>query len=111
MAGGRSQVLKQERQGIDSSGRFKPRIATLPTFSGTNTQGSLQTGVNGTFTGSGTVVITRQWYRNGLPIPGATAATYTLVAADMGGKIIRFANIARNQYGETVSNSTGRATP
>jgi hypothetical protein len=100
-----------DRQGLDSSGRFKPRIATLPTFSGTNTQGSTQTGVNGTFTGSGTVAITRQWYRNGLPIPGATNATYVLAAADMGGKLIRFANIARSQYGEVVSNSASRATP
>lgn len=102
---GRSQRHRQENYGTDSSGRRKPFILTLPTRTGTTTVGQLQTGTNGTFGGSGTVVITREWWREGAPIAGQTGATYTTVAGDQN-KRLRFVNRARNQYGETVCHST-----
>lgn len=100
----RSQRHKFANQGVDSSGRRAPVNTAVPTRAGTATVGQVQTGTNGTFTG-GTIVITREWWRNGVPIPGQTAATYTTVAADQG-KQLRFVNRARNQYGETVAQST-----
>lgn len=108
MASGRSQELKQERHGTDSSGRTKPKMATLPTVAGTNTVGQTLTGTNGTFSGSGTIVITRQWTRNGQAISGATGATYVLAAPDSG-KTIRFQNIGKSQYGEARSDSAARS--
>lgn len=32
-------------------------------------------------------IVTRQWYRDGVPIPGVTAARYTTTAADVGARI------------------------
>jgi hypothetical protein len=109
---GRSQEHLVEHQGITSAGGKKPVMATLPTFSGTNTVGSQQTGVNGTFeaNATATVTITRQWTRNGNPISGATNVTYTLTSQDAG-KTIRFTNIGTNRYGRTVIASAGRAVP
>jgi hypothetical protein len=42
-----------------------------------------------------------QWQRDGVDIPGATAATYTLVAADAG-KMIRLAKIGVNAFGQSA---------
>ena len=55
----------------------------------------------GTWTGtSGTITYARMWTRNGSPIAGATAATYTLVPADIGAMI--GGNVtARDSNGET----------
>lgn len=105
---GRSQRHKIQNQGLNSGGQSMPKMATLPTVSGTNTVGQTLTGTNGTFTGSGTIAITRQWTRNGAPIAGATGATYVLQAGDSG-KTIRFQNIARSEYGvQVVSDSAPR---
>jgi hypothetical protein len=107
----RSQLHMQQVVNVDASGRRRPFCTVLPTFSGTNTVGSLQTGVDGTWTGSATITITRRWSRNGVPIPGATGSTYTLVAGDSG-KAIRFENIARNQYaGDQYAVSLPRTVP
>lgn len=105
---GRSQRLKRQRYGVDSAGRTAPAVATLPTVAGTNTVGQVLTGTNGTFTGSGTIAITRQWTRNGVDISNATGATYTLVAGDSG-KTIRFDNIATSEYGSARSSSAARS--
>jgi hypothetical protein len=107
---GRSQDHLLEYGDTASHGGRKPRVATVPTVSGTNTVGQTLTGTNGTFEANttATVTITRQWTRNGSPISGATAATYVLAAPD-GGKTIRFTNIGTNRYGRAVSASTGRS--
>jgi hypothetical protein len=43
------------------------------------------------------------WYRNGVVIAGATAATYTLVSADIGGKQITAVVTATNVTGSTAA--------
>jgi hypothetical protein len=59
----------------------------------------------GTWTGTGgTITYARIWTRNGSPIAGAIAATYTLVAADVGAMI--GGNVtARDNNGETSMDS------
>jgi hypothetical protein len=59
----------------------------------------------GTWTGSGgTITYSRAWTRNGSPIAGAIAATYTLAAADVGAMI--GGNVtARDANGETSMDS------
>lgn len=108
--GGRSQSSKMERFGYNSAGNRKPKATNLPTVAGTNTQGQVQTGTNATFTGDGTITVTRAWLRNGVPISGQTAAIYTLAAADSG-KTIKFRNIAKSRFGETIVDSAGRVCP
>jgi copper(I)-binding protein len=90
-----------------SDGRTVPSTTARPTFSGTNTVGSVQTGVNATFTGSGTITVTRAWVRDNTEIPGQTGATYTLTASDTG-KTVRFRNKASNLMGTTTIDSLGR---
>jgi hypothetical protein len=112
----RSQRHKLDLYNLDSSGRRTPTTTGKPTFSGTNTVGSLQTGVDATFTGTGTITIARAWVRDNTEIPGATGATYTLQAGDSG-KAIRFRNKASNAIsnnlnrGATVVDSAPRTVP
>ena len=56
---------------------------TKPTISGTAQVGSTLSEADGPWT-PGDVTITRQWYRGGVPISGATGSTYTLTDADAG---------------------------
>ena len=56
---------------------------TSATITGTTTVGSLLTAHAGTW-GPGAVTLAHQWYRTGVPISGATAATYALTGADAG---------------------------
>jgi hypothetical protein len=122
----RSQRHKRAIQGIDSRGVTSPtpkassplpgtkapRVVTLPTKSGTATNGQTLTGVNGTFKGE-RITVTRQWVRftgaTGAVISGATGTTYVLQGADVG-KTIKFRNIATSPYGVTTSDSTATAT-
>jgi hypothetical protein len=110
MTMGRSQRHMLEYQGVMEDGRSKPRTTARPTYTGTNTVGSLQTGVNATFVGSGTVTVTRAWVRDNGEISGQTGATYTLAAGDSG-KAVRFRNKASNLMGETVLDSLPRTVP
>jgi hypothetical protein len=57
----------------------------------------------GTWTGSPT--LTRQWFRDGSAIPGATIATYTLTVADVGA-MITVAVTGTNVSGSATSTST-----
>jgi alpha-D-ribose 1-methylphosphonate 5-triphosphate synthase subunit PhnG len=113
---GRSQRHKLDLQNVDSSGRSVPTTSARPTFTGTNTVGSLQTGVNATFVGTGTITVTRAWVRDNVEIAGQTGATYTLVAGDSG-KAIRFRNKASNAVssnlnrGSTIVDSLPRTVP
>lgn len=103
----RSQRHKLDVQGLMSDGRSLPRTSARPTFSGTNTVGSTQTGVNATFVGSGTIAVTRAWVRDNAEIAGQTGATYVQAAGDTG-KTVRFRNKASNNMGTTTIDSLGR---
>jgi hypothetical protein len=61
-----------------------PSITGVPTISGTETQGSILTASAASTAGNPTPSRSWQWERNGSPISGATSATYTLQAADVG---------------------------
>lgn len=63
-----------------------PTNTAVPTISGTTTQGQTLTAANGTWTGSPTGYA-YVWLRNGSAIPGASAQTYVLQAADVGTQI------------------------
>jgi len=60
----------------------------LPTFMGTPTVGSTLTYTAGAWVGTGTITKgVDAWLRDGVPISGATGATYTLTAADQGHQV------------------------
>jgi hypothetical protein len=114
----RSQHHLRRVQGVDSSGNRSgvtrdPKMLTKPTVSGTATNTSTLTGVNGTFTDyeGG---ITRQWAwvdpSTGVEtvIAGQTGATY--VISGMSGRKIVFQNQATNRYGTRTVSSTPTAT-
>jgi hypothetical protein len=67
-----------------------PTLTAAPVVSGTLQEGRKLTATNGTWTGTGAVTYTYQWYRcdgtgaHCSSVHGATRATYTAVAADVG---------------------------
>lgn len=81
-------------------------FTTKPSITGTPTNGQTLTGASGTIA-NGTVT-SRQWRRDGAAISGATAATYTLQAADIG-HVITFAVTATNAL--TSSTTTAVSAP
>jgi hypothetical protein len=93
-----------------------PRGKTKPTVAGTATVGETLTGTNGTFSGGvGDITITRQWVRQDATtgaqevIEDETAATYDLVEADEGSKIV-FQNTGTDENDKaTVSQSAPTA--
>jgi glucose/arabinose dehydrogenase len=52
---------------------------------------------------SGTAPLSYQWRRNGVRIPGANAAQYTLPAVTAADHGARFAVVVRNAFGSTIS--------
>lgn len=85
-------------------GTAPPDLSTVGTVTGTATVGSLLTCNNGTWTGSPT--FTYQWLRNGAPIGGATASTYTLVDADRN-QSIQCQVTANNAGGNAIATNAG----
>ena len=87
-----------------------PANTVLPSITGTAAVGSILTAHDGTWTGSPTPAITRQWRRCNVAgsscniIGGATGATYTLVDADSG-STIRILVTATNAGGSSVEES------
>jgi hypothetical protein len=71
-----------------STGVSLPVNTVAPVISGSTTLGSVLTTTDGTWTGTATITFTYQWKRGGISISGATASTYTLVAADSSANII-----------------------
>lgn len=61
-----------------------PTNTVLPSVSGTAAVGQTLTVSNGTWSGNPAPTFTRQWQRGTTNIPGATANTYILTAADAG---------------------------
>ncbi|HEY2542105.1 MAG TPA: hypothetical protein VGH92_03550 [Gaiellaceae bacterium] len=86
------------------SGSSAPTPKALPSVVGTARAGSQITGLNGAWTGTGTISYTYAWDRcdalgNGCsPIPGATRPTYLLTAADVG-KTLGLIVTAKNASG------------
>jgi hypothetical protein len=78
-----------------------------PTVTGTTTVGQTLTATPGTWAPA-TVTLAYQWLRAGTAIPGATAATYKLVAAD-GGKALT-AKVTGTKPGFTTVAKTSTAT-
>lgn len=76
--------------------------------SGTAQVSETLTADDGTWTGTPTPVITRQWLRDDVPIEGETDATYTLVSDDEGA-VIKVAVTATNTHGAVTVISPGTA--
>jgi hypothetical protein len=72
------------RRAADAAGKI-PINSVLPAITGTTTVGQTLTCSTGTWSRSPTFA--RQWMRDGVDIPGATASTYLLVSADLGKKL------------------------
>jgi hypothetical protein len=77
-----------------------------PTVSGTAAVGSTLTASAGTWTPTPSS-FTWAWYRDGVAISGATASTYTLVAADYGHTITVKATAHLTGYADTTTTSAG----
>jgi glucose/arabinose dehydrogenase len=58
-----------------------------------------------TVAASGTQPLNYQWQRNGVPISGATAATYTLASASTADNGAMFRAVVTNSFGSATSNS------
>jgi hypothetical protein len=83
----------------------KPGIVTTPYAHAAATPpivGTVCSVTNGSWIGAPTSY-TYQWTRDGTVISGATAASYTLIAADVGGHQIRCVVSATNSQGTTAA--------
>ncbi|CAQ02711.1 hypothetical protein CMS2636 [Clavibacter sepedonicus] len=78
-----------------------------PTVSGVLKVGQTLTAKAGAWTPQ-PVTVTYQWKRNGVAIPGATATTYSLVAADKGATITVATTGAKAGYPSLVKTSAGK---
>ena len=99
--------------GAGSVANVAPTVTTQPIITGATTVGSVLTATVGAASGTPAPASTVQWLRDGAPISGATAATYTLVAADEGKAIsasVTWTNSAGSATG-TSNAITGQAAP
>src|SRR4051794_2011569 len=91
-----------------------PAPSALPAISGTARAGQILSSTTGTFTGTAPLTYGRTWQRcddtgaNCAAIVGASAATYTLAAADVG-KTIRVTVLATNVEGSASATSAPTA--
>ena len=83
-------------------------VTPAPTISGTAAVGKTLTAVNGAWTPSN-VSFTYQWNRNGTVISGATGATYSPVAADVGSSLTVTVVASLTGYTSTTRSSAGTA--
>lgn len=95
-----------------------PAITGVPTISGSTVQGNVLTATAATpVTGVPTPTRTWQWLRDGVPISGATAITYTTVSADLGAAIsvrqieTNSVNVATATSAETGAITSGNVAP
>jgi hypothetical protein len=70
--------------GIAALDPTAPNNTVAPAITGTQTVGQVLTCSTGTWVGAATITFAYQWYRDGAAISGQTAATHTLVTADVG---------------------------
>lgn len=80
--------------------------AATPTITGTVKTGSVLTVAPGAW-GPAPVTFAYQWLRSGTPISGATASTYTLLAADEGAPIT--ATVTASKAGYATASATATA--
>jgi len=88
---------------------FLPYIVFAPFATSSSTPviaGSVLTRNNGAWRGAAPITITNQWLRNGTPISGQTADTYTVVDADVGATITCSVT-ATNFVGSTSTATNG----
>lgn len=92
-----------------SEALIAPANTVLPTISGAASEGELLTGSTGTWTGTPPITYAFQWQRGATAIPGATATTYLVQAADVD-QTLRVVVTASNAAGmtEAASASTSR---
>ena len=91
--------------GAQSVSGTAPTNTVVPAITGTTTEGQTLTSDTGTW--SGTVVsYTYQWKDDGVNIAGATASTYVLTSAEVGGTITCTVT-ATNEVGSTSATSAG----
>lgn len=64
-----------------------PVLRAAPGIDGTAAPGATLTVSDGSWEGSGSLTITRQWLRDGAAIPGAAAASYLVTAEDAGHRL------------------------
>ena len=81
-----------------------PVISGVPTISGTETQGETLTAAAASVTGLPSPSTTWQWERSGTSITGATSATYTLVADDVG-ETLTVVQTETNTHGSDTAES------
>lgn len=75
-----------------------PTFTTQPSVSGTHRLGQTLTADPGAWGAGSTPTFTYQWRRGGQPIPGATAATYAVTAADLGSTLSVVVTATRAAY-------------
>jgi hypothetical protein len=113
-AGNRDATPAMRSWNVDSVSGTAPVNATPPTISGTATEGQTLTVSHGDWTGSPEIQRSYQWRRCGsagancVDIGAATAATYTLTAADVG-RTLRVRETATNDYGTGSADSAPTA--
>lgn len=91
------------------AGGAVPVNSLAPAVSGTTNVGETLTTTNGNWTNSPTSYA-YTWYRDGVPISGATSSTYLLVAADEGA-LIYVRVIASNAAGSGASKDSNTVGP
>ncbi len=85
-----------------------PANTTPPAISGTAQVGEQLIASTGTWSGTAPITYAVQWQRGGTPIGGATAASYTVQAADVG-QTLRVVVTATNGAGTTGATSASTA--
>jgi hypothetical protein len=91
-----------------------PANTTLPTLSGTATDGATLSSTNGSWSGSPTITYSYQWQSGTSAagpwanIAGATSATYTITSSDIG-KWLRIVTTGTNPYGSAFASSAASA--
>lgn len=90
---------------VVGSGGFVNTVA--PTVTGFHVVGAQLTATAGTWTPNPTTVA-YQWLRGGVVISGATASTYTLVAADRGKRVSVRVTVSRDYYLNNSLTTRGR---
>lgn len=92
--------------GSDSGGGGQPTVQA-PSIQGQPAARTVNAGASVTFevTASGTGTLTYQWQRNGVDIPGATQASYTIAQAAIGDDGARFSVKVGNAGGTVASDA------
>jgi hypothetical protein len=93
---------------IITAANNSPVNTVLPTITGTAKVAQVLTAVDGTWTGTPAPTKTRQWFADGVAIAGATGATYTPVAGDIG-KVVTVTVTGTNTAGTDDATSAGTA--